>query len=171
SQILASIFALARADQGYLRPVLPYNYLGVPLSYDGRVLDTPEVAQAKAAHLATQAYEAARNTYGIRQSVPLSLFRFYPGPGAPIGADGNVVDTPEVAEAKAAHFTAHALEAAKQLGLHPYGALAYAPLPYAYGYGYAAPLGPDGRVVDTPEVAEAKAAHLAAHAAAAAKTG
>lgn len=30
------------------------------------------------------------------------------------------------------------------------------------GYGGAAPLGPDGRVVDTPEVAQLKSAHLAA---------
>lgn len=59
--------------------------------------------------------------------------------------------------------------AAKTVGL-PYGALAYATGPvYAYGYGYA-PLGADGRVVDTPEVAHAKAAHLIAHAQEAAKT-
>lgn len=60
-------------------------------------------------------------------------------------------------------------EAAKKLGLHPYGALAYTSAPYAYGFGYGAPIGPDGRVVDTPEVAKAKAAHLAAHAQEAAK--
>lgn len=55
-------------------------------------------------------------------------------------------------------------EAAKKLGLNPYGALALSSVPYAYRFGYGAPLGPDGRVVDTPEVAAAKAAHLAAHA-------
>lgn len=52
-------------------------------------------------------------------------------------------------------------EAAKTVGLAPYGALAYAPSPVLYGY---APLGSDGRVIDTPEVAQAKAAHFAAHA-------
>lgn len=60
-------------------------------------------------------------------------------------------------------------EVAKTVGLAPYGALAYAstsPAFYAYSY---APLGPDGRVIDTPEVAQAKAAHLAAHAQAAAR--
>ena len=57
-------------------------------------------------------------------------------------------------------------ETAKNLGLHPYGALAFASLPYAYRFGYGAPIGPDGRVIDTPEVAAAKAAHLAAHEAA-----
>lgn len=57
-------------------------------------------------------------------------------------------------------------ESAKTAG-HAYGALAYAHSPiYAYAYGPAAPLGHDGRVIDTPEVAHAKAAHLAAHAAA-----
>nr|XP_034185407.1 cuticle protein 18.7-like [Osmia lignaria] len=165
--ILTAFCALALADPGYL---VAYSHLGYPLAYDGRVLDTPEVAQAKAAHLATQAYEAARNTLGYVH-VP-ALFRVYPHAitsGAPIGADGRVVDTPEVAEAKAAHLTAHALETAKKLGLHPYGALAYTSVPYAYGFGYGAPLGPDGRVVDTPEVAKAKAAHLAAHAQEAAK--
>ncbi|CAB0031420.1 unnamed protein product [Trichogramma brassicae] len=42
--------------------------------------------------------------------------------------------------------------------------------PHAYApHGGAAPLGPDGRVVDTPEVAHAKSAHLAALAEAAAR--
>lgn len=59
-------------------------------------------------------------------------------------------------------------EVAKTVGLVPYGALAYATSPAFYAYSYA-PLGPDGRVIDTPEVAQAKAAHLAAHAQAAAR--
>ncbi|XP_036148350.1 cuticle protein 2 isoform X2 [Monomorium pharaonis] len=145
------------------------TYFGVPL---GRVLDTPEVAQAKAAHLATQAYEAARNTLGYRYAPAVYAPAIYAPAityGAPIGADGRVVDTPEVAQAKAAHLAAHAQEAAKRLGLVPYGALAYATSPAFYTYNYA-PLGPDGRVIDTPEVAQAKAAHLAAHAQAAARS-
>ncbi|PBC26971.1 hypothetical protein APICC_00995 [Apis cerana cerana] len=155
--ILATICSTAIAEPGYVRSVIPYSYL--------EVLDTPEVAQAKAAHLATQAYEAARNTLGYAH-VPALIHVYTPVSGAPLGADGNVIDTPEVAEAKAAHLTAHALETAKNLGLHPYGALAFASLPYAYRFGYGAPIGPDGRVIDTPEVAAAKAAHLAAHEAA-----
>lgn len=59
-------------------------------------------------------------------------------------------------------------EAAKTVGLIPYGALAYNAAPALYTYGNA-PLGPDGRVIDTPEVAQAKATHLAAHAQAAAR--
>ncbi len=50
------------------------------------------------------------------------------------------------------------------------GSPQYYPGPPAYGpHGGAAPLGPDGRVIDTPEVAHAKSAHLAALAEAAAR--
>lgn len=98
--ILATICSAAIAEPGYVRSVIPYSYL--------EVLDTPEVAQAKAAHLATQAYEAARNTFGYAH-VPALIHVYTPVSGAPLGADGNVIDTPEVAEAKAAHLTAHAL--------------------------------------------------------------
>ena len=101
---MATICGLTVAEPGYVA----YGYLRVPLIYDGKVLDTPEVAQAKAAHLATQAYEAARNTIGVGH-VPTVLRVYAPASGAPIGADGRVVDTPEVAQAKAAHLTAHAL--------------------------------------------------------------
>ena len=79
--------------------------------------DTPEVAAAKAAHLAQLNYEAARNTLGL-PTIQYYNPTIYPGPifynapyywgPAPIGADGRVVDTPEVAAAKAAHFAAHA---------------------------------------------------------------
>lgn len=58
-------------------------------------------------HLATQAYEAARNTLGYRYT-PLAVYAPAITYGAPIGADGRVVDTPEVAQAKAAHLAAHA---------------------------------------------------------------
>ncbi|XP_058799049.1 cuticle protein 2-like isoform X2 [Phymastichus coffea] len=79
--------------------------------------DTPEVEAAKAAHIARYNYEAARNTLGyapyvytapIAYSVPV----YYNSPvaygPAPLGPDGRVLDTPEVAAAKAAHFAAHA---------------------------------------------------------------
>lgn len=130
-------------------------------------------------------------------------------PGAPIGPDGRVVDTPEVAHAKAANVAAHinekvtlANEAAKN---HAYSAVvpaaysayaapavvsAYSAPALAYGkvysgvapvvsaysayapaLTYGAPLSLDGRVVDTPEVAHAKAAHFAAHAEAKARLG
>ncbi|XP_011645113.1 cuticle protein 18.7-like [Pogonomyrmex barbatus] len=164
--VLFAFCALAVAT-----PIYPTYHVGIPLGPDGKVLDTPEVAQAKAAHLATQAYEAARNTLGYGYAPALYAPAVYAPAityGAPVGTDGRVVDTPEVAQAKAAHLAAHAQEAAKTIGLVPYGALAYATSPAFYAYSYA-PLGPDGRVIDTPEVAQAKAAHLAAHAQAAAR--
>ncbi|XP_043481691.1 cuticle protein 2-like [Leptopilina heterotoma] len=162
--ILSAIVALSQVEA----LVQPYYTYG---GYYGGPLDTPEVANAKAAHLATHAYEAARNTLGyaypyqyhpIAYAAPLYAYHSY-ALGAPLGPDGRVVDTPEVAQAKAAHFAEHAKEAAKTTG-RPYGALA---LTYAYGYPHTAPIGLDGNVVDTPEVAIAKAAHFAAHAEAA----
>jgi len=92
------------------KPAYLAYHIGVPLGSDGKILDTPEVARAKAAHLATQAYEAARNTlgYGYVPAAALAVYAPAITYGAPIGADGQVVDTPEVAQAKAAHLAAHA---------------------------------------------------------------
>ncbi|XP_043677562.1 uncharacterized protein LOC122633594 [Vespula pensylvanica] len=104
-----------------------------PLSPDGRVIDTPEVAQAKAAHLATHArttsrlaaaaasaataqyrldvYDGRRNLVylaPVRVNYPTVSSVGYRGPPAPIGPDGRVIDTPEVARARAAHMKARA---------------------------------------------------------------
>lgn len=82
---------------------------------------------------------------------------------APLAADGRVIDTPEVAQAKAIHFAAYN-EAAAKAAVGSWAGAGWDHGSWAYG---AAPLGADGRVVDTPEVAQAKAAHYAAKAAAA----
>lgn len=86
---------------------------------DGRVQDTPEVAAAKAAHAAAQfnerinlANEAARSSGTIvtaapAVAVPLVASNAVVVPAAPIGPDGRVQDTQEVAVAKAAHANAH----------------------------------------------------------------
>lgn len=104
-------------------------------------------------------------------------------PGAPIGLDGRVVDTAEVALAKAEHAAAHinekinlAAEAAKSADqpvlayVAPSsnvavidGAQLVQPVAVATNVIPGAPIGPDGRVIDTPEVALAKAEHAAAH--------
>lgn len=105
---------------------------------------------------------------------------YYHGPPAPLAHDGRVVDTPEVAHAKKAHFSAYAAEAAKTvhhpgypvdgsyIGEQNAGYAAGGSYGGDYGggkyHGPPAPLAHDGRVIDTPEVAHAKAAHLAAHA-------
>ncbi|XP_046742500.1 uncharacterized protein LOC124409124 [Diprion similis] len=202
--VLSALAALAAASPS---AIVPYGYhAGAPLGHDGRVVDTPEVAHAKAAHLAAHAHEAAKtagyghgvhgwaapvahawgapaygNAYGYAAAplagawaAPALAYGGHYAHGAPLGHDGRVVDTPEVAHAKAAHLAAHAQEAAKTVshgyGVHGWAApvgLAYAaPAVYGHGYGHghAAPIGHDGRVVDTPEVAHAKAAHFAAHA-------
>ncbi|XP_066603856.1 cuticle protein 18.7-like [Prorops nasuta] len=168
-----------------------------PIGPDGRVVDTEEVARAKAAHFAAQAEALARlrnanaqvdygNPYEDNSllSNPVSLpeSRIYDQSAAPIGYDGRVVDTPEVARAKAAHLAEHARIAARTNGNYNYnmhddkqsGFVYVTPVRFAYSHitpfvyrGPAAPLGPDGRVVDTPEVSRAREAHLQAHARAA----
>ncbi|XP_043274855.1 cuticle protein 2-like [Venturia canescens] len=124
----------------------------------------------------------AKPSAPLAYTVPLAYAKLLPG--APIGLDGRVVDTPEVSFAKAEHAAAHlneklnlAKEAVKSADYVAYAAsplIAPAPLiattysaPLAaqltkYTAG-GAPIGLDGRVVDTPEVAYAKAEHAAAH--------
>ncbi|XP_071555007.1 cuticle protein 2-like [Temnothorax nylanderi] len=103
-----------------------YQYHGppAPIGHDGRVRDTPEVAHAKAAHLAAVAEAAARVPHSVASyaenedyhgyvkpvSVGHQMYHNgygYNGPPAPLDRDGRVVDTPEVARARAAHFAAY----------------------------------------------------------------
>ncbi|XP_053697486.1 pupal cuticle protein-like [Sabethes cyaneus] len=105
--------------------------------------DTPEVAHAKAQHLA--AHQAARGLAGA-------------GP----------IDTPEVQHAKAQHFAAHAAARAGHAIPAPVPAWHGAPAAPAW-HGAGAWHGPqhipvihNGVPVETPEVQHAKAAHLAA---------
>lgn len=84
-----------------------------------------------------------------------------------ITSAGVPADTPEVAAAKAAHFAAHAAAAHGAHHLHKrslWGGHGYA-APWAYA---PAPVIHNGVPIDTPEVQHAKAAHFAAHSAAAA---
>ncbi|NP_001166748.1 pupal cuticle protein-like [Bombyx mandarina] len=186
--ILAATLCLAQASY----------YLGAPapiqLSPDGKyVLDTPEVAHAKAAHLAAHAQASTSHGawspgYGgyasdAHYGAPAAgLYKYGP---APLAHDGRVIDTPEVAHLKAAHNAAHAAahaNAAHGALAHAgsYAPLAYASAPLAHGAGYAAGYGKwtgpqahiqlthDGQyVVDTPEVQHARASHLAQYHAAA----
>ncbi|XP_054009909.1 cuticle protein 18.7-like [Hylaeus anthracinus] len=147
---------------------------GAPIGPDGRVVDTAEVAVAKAAHAAAQtnerinlANEAARSVAAdLNRPLLASVVR-----GSAIGIDGRVLDTPEVAAAKAAHAAAQineritlANEAARSSGGLVAATAAGLPLVTANAVVVrGAPIGPDGRVQDTPEVAVAKAAHVNAH--------
>ncbi|XP_049879182.1 pupal cuticle protein-like [Pectinophora gossypiella] len=110
--------------------------------------------------------------------VKASYYAHAPAP-IQLSPDGKyVLDTPEVAHAKAAHLAAHAQASTAHGAWAPaiggwggpgpaaYGAGHYgAPAAGLYKYG-PAPLAHDGRVIDTPEVAHLKAAHLQAHASA-----
>ncbi|XP_031363843.1 pupal cuticle protein-like [Apis dorsata] len=113
----------ASCGAGYAPYGAPYHGPPAPLAHDGRVIDTPEVAHAKAVHLATHAAEAAKaspstgyDDYDGKyegNGVYVAGQSLYYGPPAPLAHDGRVVDTPEVAHAKAAHLAAHAEQISK----------------------------------------------------------
>ncbi|CAD6237447.1 GSCOCG00002318001-RA-CDS [Cotesia congregata] len=125
--ILAGLLSVALASpQWYPQPAYHGAHAGyahgaaAPLGPDGRVVDTPEVAASKAAHLAALAEASARAPHGPADHhdgayhdgwnapnpayAPAHLGPRYHGPPAPLGPDGRVVDTPEVQAAKAHHF-------------------------------------------------------------------
>ncbi|CAK9806476.1 hypothetical protein ANTPLA_LOCUS4903 [Anthophora plagiata] len=181
--LLAGLVSVALAKPGILSaPLIATLTPAASVGPDGRVLDTPEVAVAKAEHAAAQlnerlklADEAVRSSGSLQPIVKQSsIVVTAPGvlvPGAPIGPDGRVIDTPEVAVAKAAHAAAQvhervnlANEAARSIAadlarpLVPLVANGIVATPVVP----AATVGPDGRIQDTPEVAAAKAAHAAA---------
>ncbi|XP_077290098.1 uncharacterized protein LOC143913918 [Arctopsyche grandis] len=170
----------------------------IQLSSDGHVLDTPEVAQARADHLARFAAESAKSSQSFSYSAPNYVSynaapivaAHYVTPVAKaveianiqVSSDGHVLDTPEVAQAKADHFARFAAESAKSSQSFSYSAPNYvsynsAPIVAAH---YVTPVAKaveianiqvssDGHVLDTPEVAQAKADHLARFAAESAK--
>lgn len=143
----------------------------------GVPLDTPEVAHAKAAHLAAHAEEAARSDdngwvhYRQRRGVPSHYVHAYSQHIPVIGPHGVPLETPEVIAAKAHHAAAHAEANVRIGGLHAvvpsvhsthHGILAN---PVAYAHGHHVPAhGHNGVPLDTPEVAAAKVHHAAAHA-------
>lgn len=182
--LFAGLVSTALAKPGILSaPLIATLTPTAPVGPDGRVLDTPEVAVAKAEHAAAHlnerlklADEAVRSSSAGLQAIvkQSSLVVATPNilvPGAPLGPDGRVVDTPEVAVAKAAHAAAQANErfnlaneAARSVAAdlnRPLVPLVTNGL-VAQQVVQPATVGPDGRVQDTPEVAAAKAAHAAA---------
>lgn len=105
------------------------HYHGPPAPLDkiGRVIDTPEVAHAKAAHLAAVQAEAAKSSHSYSSGDEggssggseghvhhhhVDHHRYH-GPPAPLDHHGKVIDTKEVEHAKAAHFHAYQEELAK----------------------------------------------------------
>lgn len=55
------------------------------------------------------------------KKVIIEIFSIISGPPAPLGPDGRVVDTPEVQQAKAYHFTLYNAEAQKAAAAAPAG--------------------------------------------------
>merc|ERR1712156_847148 len=146
-------YAAAAPIVTHAAPVHHYT-LPVAPTFDGKapepVQDTPEVAAAKAAHIAlVEANQLPVHTY----TLPVAPVHEYELPVAPV-FDGKapepVEDTPEVAAAKAAHI-------AKVEGNVLPAEHVFYDLPVAPVYDGKAP----EPVQDTPEVAAAKAAHIA----------
>ncbi|CAD1473685.1 unnamed protein product, partial [Heterotrigona itama] len=174
--LLAGLVSAALAKPGLLSaPLIATLTPAAAVGPDGRVLDTPEVAVAKAEHAVAHLNERLRLADAAARSVSAQSLQVIAAPaallvpGAPIGPDGRVVDTPEVVVAKAAHAAAQANErinlaneAARSAAADLNRPLVVANAIVAPAALQAATVGPDGRVQDTAEVAAAKAAHAAA---------
>lgn len=104
------------------------RYLALDYEYERSI---SKVAAAKAKHLAIRARIEAGSAvpefdaYGHENLLYLSPIRIvspivYRGTSAPLGPDGQVVDTPEVAVARAAHLKAHARAVALTTGYDIY---------------------------------------------------
>ncbi|KAK1123711.1 hypothetical protein K0M31_008408 [Melipona bicolor] len=174
--LLAGLVSAALAKPGLLSaPLVATLTPAAAVGPDGRVLDTPEVAVAKAEHAAAHLNERLRLADAAARSVSAQSVQVIAAPaallvpGAPIGPDGRVVDTPEVTVAKAAHAAAQvnerinlANEAARSAAADLNRPLIVANAIVSPAALQAATVGPDGRVQDTPEVAAAKTAHAVA---------
>ncbi|XP_017780676.1 PREDICTED: uncharacterized protein LOC108565630 [Nicrophorus vespilloides] len=133
----------------------------VPMIVKGVPVDTTEVQQARAAHLAAHASQSYKNyqspstsnygsSYGYEQHVPMIV-------------KGVPVDTIEVQHVRAAHLAAHF--AAKSLD-YSTNSIQSEYNNNGYAYQQHVPLIVKGVPVDTIEVQHARAAHLQAHASA-----
>lgn len=130
-KILGSCLAVALAEPIHIHyDTTHYHGPPAPLDKIGRVIDTPEVAHAKAKHLAIFEAEAAKSSHsyssgggdeggssgGASEKHPPQhhhVEHHYHGPPAPLDHHGKVIDTKEVEHAKAAHFHAVQEELAK----------------------------------------------------------
>lgn len=76
-----------------------------------------------------------------------------------------MIDTPEVARAKAAHLAAYNhIASSAPAAISEYHSQIYKPPVYSHDYyDSSAPLSHDDRVINTPEVEHARQAHFAAY--------
>jgi hypothetical protein len=150
-----------------------------PVGEDGNVIDTPEVAQAKAAHFAEFARAAARAAEDEKQHLPQQSSGYNPQISSPTYSYPTVQPTavPYLRQANyqqptpiyqtANHVSAPVYTPVNYQQPQQYNARAnfvdpknYA-LPPKTAVFMPAPLAEDGTVLDTPEVAALKAARLA----------
>ena len=167
-KILLSATIAVSQSQDYLGynqgPVHQQFAPPAPVGHDGNVIDTPEVAQAKAAHFAEFARAAARAAedkaqsgyvpegrspyaYAPQPSAPAYARQAYPSPSVYQGA--NSVSAPAAGYPQ--QYDARANYASAPRNFIPSGTKA----PFV-----PAPLADDGTVIDTPEVAALKATRL-----------
>jgi len=163
-----SVLVLGLASMLSAKPaLLPVTYDGAPVTPGTQIITNsetldgrPEVADAGTRHVAARLNDredpvTARSTRRRQSSsridgdVPTISTS-----SAPLGVDGRVVDTAEVAAAKAAHAAAHAnerLKFAREAARS--GAADSSEIAESAIIGAAdATIGPDGRILDTPEV-------------------
>lgn len=191
--VLAASVALAITEAYEERLYSQYRGPPAPLTSDGMVMDTPEVANARAAHLALHAetmarlrkaeneYEAYENNeapYMTRVMDPMETVMMKRQRQRSYMPVERSTENPEMADARTSLLAAHTRAASKASEFYEFDVfggrknlLYLAPVRIAYkhapsmGYrGPLAPLGPDGRVIDTPEVMRAREEHMKAHA-------
>ncbi|XP_012538177.1 cuticle protein 5 [Monomorium pharaonis] len=142
--VLSTLALPGYAPQEVYHAYSGHHYHGppAPLAHDGRVVDTPEVAHAKKAHLIAHAEEAAKTAhYGGGGFEGGYGGGFDGGFGGGIGGGVGGGVGGGFGGGYGGGYGGH--------GGHIVGY-----------HGKLAPIGKDGRVVDTPEVAHVKAAHL-----------
>lgn len=139
---------LLRGRQSSLDGAPPTLTSPAPLGVDGRVVDTPEVAAAKAAHAAAHVNERINLANEVARSGgdPLDSSDV-----ADHDPDGRVLDTPEVARVNGKIEPANEAARSGDVLARPVNRRV---VPLVFGNGVVAlvPVGPDGRPLDVPEV-------------------
>ncbi|XP_043481730.1 pupal cuticle protein-like [Leptopilina heterotoma] len=169
--ISCAIIAASQAEYlgyGNQGPVQQQFAPPAPVGHDGNVIDTPEVAQAKAAHFAEFARAAARAAeekaqegyahapesraqyaqYAHQSAQPTYARQAYPS--QPVYHAANPVAAPAAAYPQQYDSRANYVASAPRNYAPAAPKIQFAP----------APLAEDGTVIDTPEVAALKAARL-----------
>ncbi|KMQ93251.1 hypothetical protein RF55_6656 [Lasius niger] len=154
SLVSAKPALLSSVPLTYATPLTSGTQVGISRE---QTLDRPKVSAAHLDERRTNSANEAGKSVGPRER---ESFQFV-NDSAPLGVDGRVVDTPEVAAAKAAHVAAHvnekinlANEAARSSGVLDSSRTSDEVILTE------TVIGPDGRVPNTPKVAAIRGAHV-----------